>query len=131
MIKQLGRGSFLAKTDIKSAFRIIPVRPSDNDLLGIFWQGKFCYDRAMPIGCASSCRTFEMFSTALEWVAKKHLTIPHLINILDDYLMAASTYHQCRINLVLSYVYVNIWAYQSLRSQLWGHKTFFRLPELN
>ena len=36
MIKRLGRGSFLAKTDIKSAFRIIPIRPCDYDLLGIF-----------------------------------------------------------------------------------------------
>ena len=53
----------------------------------------------MPMGCASSCRTFEMFSTAIEWVAKKHLSIPHLIHILDDYLVAAPTYHQCRIDL--------------------------------
>lgn len=29
MIKQLGCGCFLAKTDIKSAFRIIPIRPAD------------------------------------------------------------------------------------------------------
>ena len=36
MIKLLGCGCFLAKTDIKSAFRIIPVWPSDYDLLGIF-----------------------------------------------------------------------------------------------
>jgi hypothetical protein len=120
MIKQLGRRSFLAKTDIKSTFRIIPIRPSDYDLLGIFWQGKFYYDRAMPMGCASFCRTFEMFSTALEWVAKKHFMIPHLIHILDDYLMAASTYHQCRINLFVSYLYVNIWAYRWLRKKLWG-----------
>ena len=53
----------------------------------------------MPMGCASSCRTFEIFSTAIEWVAKKHLSMPHLIHILDDYLMAAPTFHQCRINL--------------------------------
>ena len=53
----------------------------------------------MPMGCASSCRTFEMFSTAIEWVAKKHLSIPHLIHILDDYFMAAPTYHQCCIDL--------------------------------
>lgn len=98
LIKRTGRGSFLAKTDIKSAFRIIPIQPSDYDLLGISWQGKYYYDRAMPMGCASSCRTFEMFSTALEWVAKKHLKISNLIHILDDYLMAASSYHQCRIN---------------------------------
>ena len=64
MIKQLGQGCFLAKTDIKSAFRIIPILPRDYDLLGIFWQGKYYYDRVMPMGCASSCRTFEMFSTA-------------------------------------------------------------------
>ena len=100
MIKQLGRGCFLAKTDIKSAFRIIPLRPSDYDLAGMFWQGKYYYDRVMPFGCASSCRTFEMFSTAIEWVAKKHLQIPHLIHILDDYLMASPTYHQCCIDLV-------------------------------
>ena len=100
MIKQLGSGCFLAKTDIKSAFRIIPINPSDYDLLGIFWQGQYYYDRAMPMGCASSCRTFEMFnSTAIEWVAKKHLSIRYLIHILDDYLMAAPTYHQCRIDL--------------------------------
>ena len=29
MIKRLGRGCFLAKTDIKSAFHIIPIRPAD------------------------------------------------------------------------------------------------------
>ena len=51
------------------------------------------------MGCASSCRTFEMFSTALEWVAKKHLPIPHLIHILDDYLMAAPSFQQCCIDL--------------------------------
>ena len=61
---------FLAKTDIKIAFRIIPILPRDYDLLGFFWQGKYYYDRVMPMGCASSCRTFEMFSTAIEWVAK-------------------------------------------------------------
>ena len=43
MIKQLGSGCFLAKTDIKSAFRIIPIKPSDYDLLGIFWQGQYYY----------------------------------------------------------------------------------------
>ena len=62
------------------------------------WQGKYYYDRAMPMGCAS-CRTFEMFSSALEWVAKKHLHIEHLVHILDDYLMVASSYHQCCVAL--------------------------------
>ena len=96
IIKQLGSVCFLAKTDISYSPNL---KPSDYDLLGIFWQGRYYYDRAMPMGCVSSCCTFEMFSTAIEWVAKKHLSIPHLIHILDDYFMAASTYHQCRIDL--------------------------------
>ena len=56
----------------------------------------------MPIGvgCASSCCIFEMLSTALMWVARKHFMTPHLMHILDDYLMAVSTYHQCHIHLV-------------------------------
>ena len=36
MIKQSGQGCFLAKTDIKSAFRIITILPRDYDLLRIF-----------------------------------------------------------------------------------------------
>ena len=87
MIKQLRQGCFLAKTDVKSAFRIIPILPRDYDLLGIFWQGKYYYDRVILMGCASSCRTFEMFSSAIEWVAKKHLSMPHLIHILRTFLM--------------------------------------------
>ena len=62
--KPLGRGCFLAQTDIKSAFLIITIRPEDYPLLGMIWQGKYNHDRAMPMECSSSCRTFEMFSSA-------------------------------------------------------------------
>jgi hypothetical protein len=72
-----------------------------------------------------------MFSTALEWVAKKHLMIPHLIHILNDYLMAASTYHQCRINLVGFLSLCKYLGVPMAPEKLWGHKTFYRLPELN
>ena len=57
MIKHLGQGCFLAQTDIKSAFLIIPTLPTGYDLSGIFWQGKYYYDQVMPMGCASSCCT--------------------------------------------------------------------------
>ena len=70
MMKELGRGCFLAKTDIKSVFHIIPFGSLIMNFLGVFWQGKYYYNRVMPMGCASSCRTFEMFSTAIKLVAK-------------------------------------------------------------
>ena len=65
-IKSVGSVCFLAKTDIKNAFRIMPINPQDYHLLGICWNGLYYYDRAMPMGCSSSCKTFATFSTAIE-----------------------------------------------------------------
>jgi hypothetical protein len=47
-IIKIGKGCFLAKTDIKSAFRIIPVNPKDYNLLGMKWRGKYLYDKVLP-----------------------------------------------------------------------------------
>jgi len=41
VIKRKGAGCFMAKTDIKSAFRIIPIHPSDFALLGMKWQNSY------------------------------------------------------------------------------------------
>ena len=42
-IVDMGQHCFLAKTDVKSAFRIIPVHPSDRHLLGFKWQDHFFF----------------------------------------------------------------------------------------
>ena len=44
LIKSVGQNCFLAKTDVKNAFRSIPICPEDYDLLGICWQGLYYYD---------------------------------------------------------------------------------------
>jgi hypothetical protein len=51
-IKLNGPGCFLAKTDIKNAFHIIPIHPDDYPTLGIKWKGAYYYDRCMPMGCS-------------------------------------------------------------------------------
>ena len=38
-VKQIGLGAELAKVDIQSAYRIIPVHPEDRWLLGMVWEG--------------------------------------------------------------------------------------------
>ena len=35
LLKRLGKSCFIAKTDVKSAFRIIPIHPADYSLLGL------------------------------------------------------------------------------------------------
>ena len=98
-ISSLGAGCFLAKTDIKSGFRIIPLHPRDFDLLGLEWEGKFYFDRCLPMGCSSSCNIFETFSTALEWIASTKLQPSAVIHILDDFLFLAPSQDKCNRDL--------------------------------
>lgn len=95
VIKKLGTGCYMAKTDIKSAFRILPVHADDYALLGFSWKGKLYYDRRVAMGCASSCLTFETFSTALEWVARHKLGCTGVVHILDDFLFLETSLEDC------------------------------------
>ena len=99
LIKSLGKGCFLAKTDIKSAFRIIPVSPNDFPLLGMEWQGKFYFDKCLLMGCSLSCNIFETFSTASEWIAMNKLNASAVIYILDDFLFIAPSKEKCQGDL--------------------------------
>ena len=89
IIKKLGIGCALAKTDVRSAFCIIPVHPKEYHLLGMKWKDEFYVYRRLPMGLASSCRSFEKLSTAMELVARNKLEIPYIIHILHDFLIAA------------------------------------------
>ena len=62
-------------------------------------QGLYYYDRCMPMGCSSSCQTFEAFSTAIEWIAQHKLEVDKLLHLLDDFLFVSATYIQCQSNL--------------------------------
>ena len=99
LIKRSGRGCFLAKTDIKNAFRIIPINPNDYPLLGIKWRGLYFFDKCMPMGCSSSCKTFELFSSAIQWIAQHRLKLSNIIHLLDDFLFVALSYNQCETYL--------------------------------
>ncbi len=85
-IQGLGPGCLLAKTDIDSAFRLIPVHPSDYELLGFMWEGEYYFDKCLPMGASSSCAIFEAFSTSLQWISEAKLGIGRVIHVLDDFL---------------------------------------------
>ena len=56
----------------------------------------------MPMGCSSSCKTFETLSTAMEWIAQDKLGINHIIHLLDDFLIIAKSQSLCQEQLHLS-----------------------------
>ena len=51
------------------------------------------------MGCSSSCKTFEMFSTALEWIAQNTLHIPYILHLLDDFLIISPSNGSCQHQL--------------------------------
>ena len=85
IIQKLGHGCFMSKLDIKSAFRNIPVHPSDWELLGMKWQGLYYFDTVLPVGLRSAPYLFDQFSCMLEWVITTKLGVPNVIHILDDF----------------------------------------------
>ncbi|KAK3106927.1 hypothetical protein FSP39_003200 [Pinctada imbricata] len=85
-ISMVGQASLLGKMDIKSAFRLLRVRPEDFQLLGISFQDKYYIDKCLPFGCAISCNLFEKFATFLEWVIKSRTGVTTIHHYLDDFI---------------------------------------------
>ena len=98
VIKRMGAG-FMAKTDAKSAFRIIPIHPNDFALLDMKWQDSYYFDHCLPMGCTSSCTIFQAFSTALDWLAMARLGASGVLHILDDFLFIADSHAKCHADL--------------------------------
>ena len=93
----MGRNAWLAKTDIKSAFRLLPVAPSDYELLGFQFQNMYYYDMCLPMGCSISCALFETFSTFLEFHIKRVLETNSITHYLDDFLLIGNSMAHCEV----------------------------------
>ena len=85
-VMALGRGTLLAKIDIKSAYRIIPVCVGDRPLLGITWRGRFYVDARLPFGLRSAPKIFNAVADALEWCFR-HEGVLFVDHYLDDFII--------------------------------------------
>jgi hypothetical protein len=100
IIQSIGKNCLVAKADLKDAFRIMPVHPKDHRLLGFMYNNQFYYDRCLPMGCSTSCQTFESLSNAIQWICKSKLDIVHMSHILDDFIFfSPSSSNQCTQSL--------------------------------
>ena len=68
LVRSLGQGAFMAKLDIKHAFRLCPVRPDQWGLLGYSWDDQFFVDTRLPFGSRSSPFIFNTFADLLLWI---------------------------------------------------------------
>ena len=65
-VAKLGLGSLLAKVDIKSAYRMVPVHPEDRMLLGMIWEGALYVDATLPFGLRSAPKMFNTLADVFE-----------------------------------------------------------------
>ena len=84
-IHLIGKGTLLAKLDLKSAYRRVPVRRADQNLLGFRWQGKIYTDTALPFGLRSAPKIFSAVADALSWAMICN-GVDFFIHYLDDFL---------------------------------------------
>ena len=97
MIQRLGKNCKLFKMDIKNAFRLIPIRPADFELLGFKHKDQYFFDKVLPFGAAISCSTWETFSTLLEYCVKNKMASGELLHYLDDFLGGDTTMQGCSV----------------------------------
>lgn len=95
-IQRMGKNTHLAKTDIQSAFSLVPLAPDQYHLMGFHWRGQYYYYTTLPQGGASSCFIFQRIASALLWILRQKYHITSAIQYLDDFLFLHPSPTQCR-----------------------------------
>src|SRR5882672_6768489 len=80
-----GKGSLMAKLDLKDAYRHIPVCCTDWNLMGLKWLGEFHYPVVLMFCGKSAPYIFNLFTEALHWIIERHIPAA-LHHYLDDFL---------------------------------------------
>ena len=80
----------LVKADIKEAYRMIPVHPQDQCLLGIQWEDAVYINRMLPFGLRSAPNIFSAVADALQWILSTK-GITHSLHYLDDFIMVTDS----------------------------------------
>ncbi|XP_029904174.1 uncharacterized protein LOC115356996 [Myripristis murdjan] len=86
LIRRAGRGAWLAKADITSAFKVLPIRPDHWGFFGVHWKGRYYFAVRLTFGCKSSPKIFDSLSEALCWILLNNYKLPYVIHLLDDFL---------------------------------------------
>ena len=85
-IQKTGCNTLLAKVDIKNAFRLLPVHPSDRHLLAMEWNQQIYIDTCLPFGLRSAPKLFNILADLLSWITRQR-GVSTSMHYLDDYLI--------------------------------------------
>ena len=88
---------WMAKADVKMAYRTVPVDPADWHLQGIKWAGQYYIDMRMSFGCRSSVDKWLGFADALAWALLRWGV--HALHYVDDFIFIAGSEEECKEQL--------------------------------
>lgn len=89
LITQFHSGALLAKIDIDSAYRLIPVHLQHHCLQAMQWRGKAYVDPMLPFGLRSAPKIFNALADALNWHLLHQCGIHGVKHYLDDFIIVA------------------------------------------
>ena len=92
----------MAKSDLKSAFKILPIKPCQRNLLIMKCRspmdGKMMYfmEKCLPFGASISCVRFQLFSDSLKALVEFTMWChPVVTNYLDDFMFVSHEEEDC------------------------------------
>ncbi len=98
--------NYLAKVDLKHAYRSVCIHPDNYRATGLFWKfqgaqtGTFFVDTKLPFGSSRSPKIFQTLSSAVCDIMHHHFQIT-VIAYLDDFLVVAATKSECEYGLAM------------------------------
>ena len=101
LIRLVGKGAVLAKMDLKSAYRMVPIHPSDQPLLAVTWQGTTHVDTALPFGLRSAPKIFSAVADTLVWAMVCN-GLSGALHYLDDFLGVATSQQAAETSLSIA-----------------------------
>ena len=84
-----GKGALMAKIDIESAYRLVPVHPHDRPLQAVQWKGDVYVDPMHPFRLRPAPKIFNTLADSLEWYLR-HQGIEHVFHYLDDFIVVGA-----------------------------------------
>ena len=93
-------GSHLAKIDLKSAYRSIPIRVQDYNLTGLQWRFEgdkyptYLFDSKLPFGAAKSCQIFQRLTDSIVRMMRRKGF--YMLGYIDDMLCVGSDLCNCQ-----------------------------------
>ena len=67
IVSELGPGALLAKVDMESAYRLVPVHPCNRHLQAVQWDGKVFVDPMLPFDLRLAPKIFDAIADAFQW----------------------------------------------------------------